>query len=764
MITFQYYVSSMRCAGCIRKIESSIQSLEVASAFNLQVSVNLIDHTVTVQVQESAQKHGLGIDRLQVEVAKCLDNIGYSGSLISSKGLVDSRADDMADIFSVETEQKKATKFYWMKGVLALAVGSVLFVMGWMDALLPPLLGPDKTVVRSDQVFWLIVALICLVVMIVAGRNYYVNACKGVIRGHFSMDSLISLGTGAAWVYSLIIVLFPHLMPDASRHLYFDTSVIILGFINIGRALESRTQHKLTKALYSLISSMPKMATVIIDGTETQVAIKKLKVGDLVRVKATEQIPVDGVIVDGSSRVDQSSITGEPVSVRKKKGDQVYAGSINQMESFIVKVEKAGDSTVIAKISETVKQAQMSKPQIGKQVDRITQYFVPLVLVITLVTVLVWSFVAPEPKLSYILTVGISVLVIACPCALGLATPLALVAAVGQAAKRGLLIRNGQALQNAEKITHVVFDKTGTLTRGQAEVSDFLVLGDISKNKLCELALALSSQSVHPLGDAIVEYAQKSKTKGGLSVVGFKTNPGKGLEGKVGGKLYYLGSKSWMKSMGIEIANSLEKGVGSYVYLANKKDLLGVFRIKDALRDEAGQLISDLKKQGIEPVLLSGDQTENVKSIANDLGIKTFYAEVLPDKKREVVQELQKQGHKVAMVGDGINDAPALAVSDLSIAMNTGSDLAICAADITLMNSDLNGVLRALSLSKATMRNIRQNLFWAMIYNVIGIPIAAGVFFPFTHILLSPVVASLAMALSSLTVVFNALRLKLVKV
>ena len=287
------------------------------------------------------------------------------------------------------------TKAYWLKGALALVIGGILFAMGWMDSLMPALLGPNKTVIRSDQFFWLVVALICLVTMFVSGKNYYIGAYRGVFRAHFSMDSLISLGTGSAWIYSLIIVLFPHLMPEASRHLYFDTSVIILGFINIGRALESRTQHKLTRALYRLISSMPKMATVIIDGIETQVAIKKLKIGDLVRVKATEQIPVDGTVVDGSSRVDQSSITGEPGSVRKKRGDQVYAGSVNQMESFIVKVEKAGDSTVISKISETVKQTQMSKPQIGKQVDRITQYFVPIVLLIAVCTVLIWSFLAP---------------------------------------------------------------------------------------------------------------------------------------------------------------------------------------------------------------------------------------------------------------------------------------------------------------------------------------------------------------------------------
>ncbi|MEN8214552.1 MAG: copper-translocating P-type ATPase, partial [Pseudomonadota bacterium] len=659
-------------------------------------------------------------------------------------------------------EAKREIRRSWQRALLAGSVGAML-MGGEMSGLFPDLS------TGGGQLFWAAMALLCLFTMWFSGGSYYRTAIRQARHLSSNMDTLVALGTAAAWLSSVIVIIKPDFIPGGGNHLYLDASVIILAFLQLGHALETRAKSVTSKAIGSLVQLAPRSATVVRAGGEVTVPVSLLRLGDQIRVKPGETIPIDGVVIEGRSSADESMLTGESKSVSKQPGDEVTGGTGNQGGTLLFSVTRLGEETTLATIVSMVKQAQLSKPAIAKLVDRVSAIFVPTAIVIALLTFIIWKLLGPEPQLAHALTAAIAVLVIACPCALGLATPIAIMVGMGRAAQLGILIRNSDALQSAAHITHLVMDKTGTLTEGRPTVTEIHAVGSQERNRLLQLALSLESGSEHPLAQAVIRSAREESVEA-LPCVDFQAISGRGVAGEVEGRRYLLGNAQLLAEQNIEIeahwwqvaAEQAGQG-GTPVWLAGSGSLLGLLILRDPLRKESAAAVRELQRQGLQVVMCSGDNRATAAAVGNSLGVNSIFSELLPEQKLDVIRDLQQQGNRVGMVGDGVNDAPALAQADTGFAIGSGTDVAIESADITLAGDSLMNVSNAIAISSATLGNIRQNLFGAFIYNTIGIPLAAGVFYPLTGWLLSPMFASFAMAMSSVTVVTNANRLRFFK-
>ncbi|USE35068.1 heavy metal translocating P-type ATPase [Endozoicomonas sp. SCSIO W0465] len=726
-------LSGLRCAGCVGKVEKAL----LAVAGVTEASVNLAERTVRVAGTASSE-----------ELVNAIENVGFGAELASFEKQQEQQ----------EAEDRRRYRYLLRHTAIALCLGIPLMIWGMVTGEM----GVNNT---QEQIAWGVVGVLTGLILYVSGGHFFTGMWQSLKHRNANMDTLVALGTGAAWLFSMVVVLFPQWLPASARHVYFEASAMIIGLINLGHALELRARGKTSEAVKRLLGLQAKTARVIRDGKELDIPVQQVHKGDTLRVRPGEKIPVDGNIVDGNSFVDESMLTGEPVPVAKSVGDTITAGTLNKNGALLFVAEKVGSETALARIIALVKKAQSTKMPIARLADNISSIFVPAVILIALLAAAVWFFVGPEPKVAHILVVTTTVLIIACPCALGLATPMSVMVGVGKAAELGILIRKGDALQQASKLTTLVLDKTGTITEGRPTVTAIISLEPYTEAKLLMLAASLEQGSEHPLAEAIVE-SGKSKQIALKSVEGFQAIPGHGVSGTVDGHALLLGNEKLMTGNGLNIdrlasrAKQLAEQGQTPMFMAIDHHLAGIISVSDPIRSDSKAAIKRLHKLGIRVIMLTGDNRLTAQAIARQAGIDEFHAEVLPEDKAGQVKKLQQDGHKVAMAGDGINDAPALAQSDVGFAIGTGTDVAIESADVTLMSASLHGVVDAIELSKATLRNIKQNLFGAFIYNSLGIPIAAGILFPLTGMLLNPVIAGGAMALSSVTVVSNANRLR----
>ena len=728
-------VTGMSCAGCVSAVEDAMSAVPGID----KAVVNFAEHTATY-TGTAAEK----------EVLEAIKSAGYGAAVM--RGLSDEREKEQAELAFYHQLLRKTV----VAGLVALP----LFVAG-MSGWLPPV------TTSSGQVFWLITGALTLAVMIYSGGHFYSGALNTLRFHNANMDTLIALGTGSAWLFSTAVVLFPDVVPSLAQHAYYEAALIIITLVNLGNALEMRARGKTSLAIKRLIGMQARTARVMRDGKEVDVDIADVGLDETVRVRPGEKIPVDGEIIEGSSNIDESMLTGEPLPVLRKEGDTVIGGTLNKSGSFLFMTRHIGSDTVLARIIELVRNAQNTKPAIGRLVDRIASVFVPAVLIIAILTFLAWFNFGPMPKAAYALVTMMTVLIIACPCALGLATPISIMAGIGKAAEHGILIRNGEALQLAGKITVVVLDKTGTITEGRPEVSKVLPASG-SEDDILALAAGLEKNSEHPLAEAVIE-AAKTRNVALLPVEQFEAIAGLGIKAICQGEPVLLGNERFMKenAINLDAFNALldnsDSPSATPVLLARAGSFAGLLFIEDRIKQDSAATIKALHKLNIKTIMLSGDRQASAEAVAASVGIDEVIAEVLPDEKEQVIRKLQESGEKVAMVGDGLNDAPSLARSDVGFAVGSGTDVAIESADVTLMGGSIRGVPIAIELSRATVRNIWQNLFGAFVYNSIGIPVAAGILYPVSGLLLNPMVAGAAMAMSSVTVVTNANRLRLWK-
>ena len=737
--SLELIIQGAGCASCVSKIEAALQQVpEVTSA-----QMNFAERTV--QVTGTAPVANL---------LKAVEMAGYKAIAAQSE-----TESDTLD------EKEKADLVYYRRLIremtLALSLGVPLMLYSLV-------VGEMTVSSTTERIVWLIVGLLTLGVMIFSGKHFYIGAWKSLQNHSANMDTLIALGTGTAWVYSMLVVLVPHLLPEMARHVYFEATAMIIGLIDLGLALELKARGRTSEAIKRLIGLQPKTARVIRGMQEMDITIEQVLIDDQIRVRPGEKIPVDGDVIEGHTSVDESMLTGEPMPVEKKPGDNLAAGTINKTGSLIFKATRVGKDTALAQIINMVKRAQNSKPPIGRLADVISAYFVPVVMIVAIVSALAWLNFGPEPAVAFAMVSATTVLIIACPCALGLATPMSVMVGVGKAAEAGVLIRNGEALQTASKITAMILDKTGTITLGAPKVTDIVLAGSIGEARVLQLAASLESGSEHPLAQAIVETAQERGIEL-LKVSQFKAIAGHGVEAQVDGQMLLFGNEKLMNDRNIALGSLVDKAqqlaldAKTPMYFTVDGNFAAIIAVADPIKDDSIAAIKRLQKNGIRVVMLTGDNRDTARAVAAKSGITEFFAEVLPQEKSQKVQQLQMQGEIVGMTGDGINDAPALAMANVGFAIGTGTDVAIESADITLMRGSLHGLADAIAISKATLRNIKQNLFGAFVYNVAGVPFAAGVLYPFFGLLLSPVIAGAAMAFSSLTVVTNANRLRLFK-
>lgn len=728
-------INGMHCAGCVAAVEKALCAVDGVS----RASVNFADHTALVDGEVET-------DTLIVAVKKA----GYDAAQITES--------DGGSFESADLEARQEITRLLFKATLAGSAGLMLMIIDWAGFM--PALAPGFA-----QTVWITIGLIVLAIMVYAGGHIYLGAGRALLRLATNMDTLVMLGTFSAWLYSMLIALSPGIVPASARHAYFEAALIILAFINLGSALERRARGKTNLAIRRLIGLQPRMARVIRANEEFDIAIAQLLVGDKIRVRPGEKIAVDGVIVEGASVIDESMLTGEPLPAERTVGDKVTGGTVNKTGSFIFEAKYVGKETSLARIIEMVRDAQGSKPAIGRRVDAVASVFVPIVLLIAVFTMMVWVAYGPEPKASFVLITTMSVMVIACPCALGLATPISIMIGIGKAAEYGVLIRNGDALQRAGQLTMIVLDKTGTVTEGKPVVTQVYSAEAWSDVELLTIAASAEAGSEHPLAQAILNTAVDWNLTLD-SVDYFQAIAGKGVRSMLRGSSVLVGNRMLMEDNNVDV-NLLQqqlqpqiKANETIIYVAIDEVAAGMLAISDPIKRDARDAITRLKKAGLQVVLLTGDLLETAKVVADALGIDSVIAEVLPHEKEQAIRRMQSEKHVVAMVGDGINDAPALARADVGFAIGTGTDVAMESADVTLMKGSIHGVAEAIAVSKATVKNIKQNLAGAFLFNILAIPIAAGVLYPFTGMLLNPMIAGAAMAMSSVTVVSNANRLR----
>ncbi|MFW7363622.1 heavy metal translocating P-type ATPase [Vagococcus fluvialis] len=738
----QYDIVGMTCASCSQTIEKVINKLDgVQSA-----SVNLATEKMVVDFNPSELSSN--------DIMEAVKNSGYS-----AKESLSQEAQADLDKEKKEKHIKRMWSRFWQSAVLTVPL--LYIAMGEMVGLpIPEMIHP---MVYPERFALLQLALTIPVLII--GRPFFIVGFRALFKGHPNMDSLVALGTSAAALYSLygtiMVLLGDH---HFAMNLYYESAAVILTLITLGKYFEAVSKGKTSEAIKKLMGLAPKTAIVIRDGIETEISVDDVVLGDVIVVKPGDKIPVDGVIVSGTSAVDESMLTGESIPIEKKAGDKVIGASINKNGSFQFEATKVGKDTTLSQIIKLVEDAQGSKAPIAQLADKVSGVFVPIVIVLAILSGIVWYFLGQESWV-FALTITISVLVIACPCALGLATPTAIMVGTGKGAENGVLIKSGDALETTHKIETIVFDKTGTITEGKPVVTDILVTGSLSKDDFLLLAASAEKGSEHPLGEAIV-LAAEEKEMIFKEIDHFVAIPGHGIEVEIEKETFILGNKKLMLEKQIDLldfeeeSNRLAKEGKTPMYIANSHELLGIIAVADTIKESSLKAIEKLHRMGLEVAMLTGDNKRTAEAIAKQVGIDRVLSEVLPEDKANEVKKLQQEGKKVAMVGDGINDAPALAQADIGIAIGSGTDVAIESADIVLMRSNLMDVPTAIELSHATIKNIKENLFWAFLYNTLGIPVAMGLLYLFGGPLLNPMIAGAAMSFSSVSVLLNALRLK----
>ncbi|RMH74030.1 MAG: copper-translocating P-type ATPase [Cyanobacteria bacterium J007] len=743
MKTQHLKLQGMGCASCARTIEDAIRN--VSGVSNCQVNFGMSQGKVEYDPRKT------DLEQIQHAVSEA----GYSAEPLdddnpSGDGERDARESEERDL-KRKVLLGSTISLILIVGSLPMMTGLSLPIPMWMH---DPWL---QFVLATPVLFW-------------CGKGFFVGAWKAFKRHAADMNTLVALGTGAAYFYSLFISLFPNFLRSQGLNVevYYEAAAVVTTLILVGRMLENRARGQTSEAIRKLMGLQAKTARVIRNGEQQDIPIEDVRVGDTIVVRPGEKIPVDGEIVEGSSAIDESMVTGEPIPAQKSAGDEVIGATINKSGSFKFKASRVGKDTVLSQIVKLVREAQGSKAPIQRLADEVTGWFVPVVIAIAIATFVVWFDIMGNFTLALITTVG--VLIIACPCALGLATPTSIMVGTGKGAENGILIKGADSLELAHKINTIVLDKTGTLTQGKPTVTDYATVnGTANKNeiKLLRLAAAVENNSEHPLAEAIAEYAKSQAVEMPFpDVENFEAISGMGVRGTVSDRLVQIGTQSWMEELGINVdalkskGEQWEEASKTTAWIAVDGELEGVFGIADALKPASAEAVRKLRKMGLEVVMLTGDNRHTAQSIAREVGIDRVFAQIKPDEKSQKVKQLQEEGKIVAMVGDGINDAPALAQADVGMAIGTGTDVAIAASDITLISGDLGGIVTAIQLSRATMKNIRQNLFFAFAYNTAAIPIAAGIFYPIFGWLLNPIIAGGAMAMSSVSVVSNALRLR----
>ncbi len=663
-----------------------------------------------------------------------------------------------------DSELNDMTRRFWVAAVLAVPV--------LLLAMLPMVGVPVQKWLGASAFSWFQLILSTPVVLW-AGWPFFVRGWRSIVTWNLNMFTLIAIGTGAAYFYSLFAVLFPHLIPDDFKHegqveLYFEAAAVIITLVLLGQVLELRARRRTSGAIKELLSLAPPTARVVRDGQETEVSLDDVHSGDLIRVRPGEKVPVDGRLREGSSSVDESMITGEPIAVKKTQGDSVIGGTVNQTGSFLMEAENVGGDTVLAQIVEMVASAQRSRAPIQKIADSVAGYFVPAVVLIAILTFVVWATLQPkQPTLSWALVNAVAVLIIACPCALGLATPMSIMVGVGRGAKEGVLIKDAEVLETLEKVDTLVVDKTGTLTEGKPKLTRYLAAESIDQDEMLRLAASVETNSEHPLAHSVTNGAREKHLQL-VPVTDFNSITGGGVYGTASGRKVLIGKRSLLEEQNISgldqldrEANELQHQGSTVMFVAIDGVFAGLIAVSDPIKASTPEAVRTLHALGLEVMMLTGDNAKTAKHVAEKLGIDSFEAGVRPEDKHARIQSLKSQGRIVAMAGDGINDAPALAEANVGIAMGTGTDVAIESAGVTLVKGDLRGIVRAIQLSRHTMTNIRQNLFFALVYNALGVPVAAGILYPISeHLLLNPMIAAAAMSFSSVSVIGNALRLR----
>ncbi|TCK83155.1 MULTISPECIES: heavy metal translocating P-type ATPase [Sphingobacteriaceae] len=727
-------VTGMSCASCAVSIESSLKS----SSGVIDAGVNFANESAWAEIDEEVTN--------LIDLQKVIQSIGFD--------LIIDAEDPLQQQEEIQLKHYEQVK---QRTIWASIFAFPVFLIGmfYMDL---PYGNWISMVLTAPVLFWF-------------GRNFFINAWKQAKHGKANMDTLVALSTGIAFIFSVFNTLYPEFWESRGleAHVYYEAAAVIIAFISLGKLLEEKAKSNTSTAIKKLMGLQPKTVRIVVDDVEEEIPVSQVIQGDVIIVRPGEKIPVDGTVISGSSYIDESMISGEPIPVLKKNNDEVFAGTVNQKGSFRFKAEKVGSDTLLSHIIKMVQEAQGSKAPVQKLVDKIAGIFVPIVIGIALLTFLTWILIGGDNAFTYALLTSVTVLVIACPCALGLATPTAIMVGIGKGAEHNILIKNAESLELGYKVNALILDKTGTITEGKPKVTamEWEIKEDLEVYK--QVLYSMEIQSEHPLAEAVVNEL-KDQQVSGISFNSFESITARGVKAEYNGMFYYVGNKKLMDEHNIQISESLlektnafQKLANTVIYFSDSRRVISVIAIADQVKETSAKAVNQLQNMGIEVYMLTGDNLQTAAAVADEVGIKHFRAEVLPSEKADFVKELQSKGKVVAMVGDGINDSQALAQADVSIAMGKGSDIAMDVAKMTLITSDLQSIPKALNLSKKTVRTIRQNLFWAFIYNIIGIPLAAGVLYAYNGFLLDPMIAGAAMALSSVSVVSNSLRLKTAK-
>ena len=792
-----YHVHGMTCDGCRNHVEETLSKVKGVSNVEVDLEraeaiIEMEQHVPISLLQEALKNdggsysiHNLGEHRHHSEHKKqekikskgtgtfycpmhCEGDKTYDqpgNCPVCGMDLVPMQPDLSAE----EKNYKKLLKKFWI---------AIIFTLPIFFIAMSEMITNNPLYNLMDQKYWNWVQFVLSIpVVFYATWMFFERAYRSIITWKLNMFTLIGIGAGIAWLFSVVGMFFPDIFPQDFKsesgavHVYFEAATVILTLVLLGQLLEARAHGQTNSAVKELLKLAPNKATKMVEDEEIEVSISEIELKDILKVKPGEKIPVDGVITEGGSSIDESMITGEPIPVTKKIGDKISSGTINGNQSFLMKAEKIGKDTLLSQIIQMVNDAGRSRAPIQNLADKVSGYFVPVVVLISVITFIVWAIWGPEPAYVYAMVNAIAVLIIACPCALGLATPMSVMVGVGKGARNGVLIKNAEALEKMDKVTTLIIDKTGTITEGKPSVEKVGSFNNkMSESEVLQYIVSLNANSEHPLADATVKFGKENKADT-LKTTGFNAVTGKGVEGSIGGKDVALGNPKMMEQANASMTAEVEEEAKKYQqqgktvsFLAVDKVVVGYVVIGDKIKETSATAIKELQEKGIDVIMLTGDNHDTAQAIASELHLTSFKAGVLPEDKLKEVERLQEKGKIVAMAGDGINDAPALAKSDVGIAMGTGTDVAIESAMITLVKGDLKGIVKAKHLSHAVMKNIKQNLFLAFIYNILGIPIAAGVLFPVFGILLSPMIAALAMSFSSVSVIVNALRLRSVNV